>query len=497
MKVRDRVRAAFHLPWPLTARVPIVAGALILAVAIAASHVMMDVVASQQEAGVRQIEAVYLDGISTTIYPHVVARNLADTIKSLRRTMWFHQGMQEQRAIVRLPDGSLFADVAGPDTNLSGDDPVHDPALNRRLERGQGFVFDETTGTGWASRTIIRDGKHVADLYVALELRPLLKERRVLRNRLLAATVLAGLAAAAIGFLIVRRMVLPVRFLTDRLRRAQAGDLEPVPSELLPPQSSEYGRLLRGYNGLVEAFLEREALAARLAQRERESMLGRLAATVAHEVRNPLGGMSTALDTVRKFGDDRAVRVRALDLIERGLWSIRDVVGAVLAINRMPPDARKLLPADLDDLCVLIQREIARRQLRLSWQSGIESEVAVAATETRQVALNLLLNACEVSPAGGEIGFRASINDGCGGLPELNLEVSNSGPGLTPQIVATLSGDRALDPPDQPHWIGLRVIRDLVQGLGGRIVATTLEVGGSRITVTLPVDNSAGQVRAT
>ena len=130
------------------------------------------------------------------------------------------------------------------------------------------------------------------------------------------------------------------------------------------------------------------------------------------------------------------------------------MVGAVLAINRMPPDARKLLPADLDDLCVLIQREIARRQLRLSWQSGIESEVAVAATETRQVALNLLLNACEVSPAGGEIGFRASINDGCGGLPELNLEVSDSGPGLTPQIVATLSGDRALDPPDQPPGIG-------------------------------------------
>jgi len=206
--------------------------------------------------------------------------------------------------------------------------------------------------------------------------------------------------------------------------------------------------------------------------------------------------MSTALDTLRKFGDDCAVRVRALDLIERGLWSIRDVVGAVLAINRMPPDARRLSPADLDDLRVLIEREIARRQLHLSWQSGIESEVAVAATETRQVALNLLLNACEVSPPGGEIGFRASIDDGCGGLPELNLEVSDSGPGLPPDIVATLSGDRVMGTHDPAHWIGLRVICDLVQGLGGRIVATTLEFGGSRITVTLPIDDSAEQVRA-
>lgn len=75
-------------------------------------------------------------------------------------------------------------------------------------------------------------GRHVADLYVALQLRPLLKERLVLRNRLLAATIFAGIAAGGIGFLIVRRMVMPVRLLTDRLRRAQAGALEPVPSEL-------------------------------------------------------------------------------------------------------------------------------------------------------------------------------------------------------------------------------------------------------------------------
>jgi len=483
------VRAACRLPWPLTARVPIVSGALILAVAIGVSHVMMEMMASEQEAGVRQIAAVYLDGISTTIYPHVVAHNLADTKESLYRTMWFHQGMQEQRAIVRLPDGSLFADVSGPGGARRTQDPVHDPALNKRLEQGHGFVFDEATGTGWASRSIVRNGRHVADLYVALELRPLLKERLVLRNRLLVATIISGLAAAAIGFMIVRRMVLPIRFLTDRLRRAQAGHLAAVPNDLLPPQSSEYGRLLRGYNDLVEAFAEREALAARLAQRERESMLGRLAATVAHEVRNPLGGMSTALDTVRKFGNDSAVRDRALDLIERGLWSIRDVVGSVLAFHRMPPDARKLAPSDIDDLCVLIQREVARRHLRLSWRSTIESEVGVAATETRQIALNLLLNACEASPPGTEIGFRVSVDHRPQGLSALIIEVTDSGPGLPPRVAATLTEMGVPDPPDPSRGIGLRVIRDLVRTLGGAIeTALAAEENGCRITVTLPVE---------
>ena len=121
-----RVRTLWQRPWPLTARVPIVSGALILTVAIAVSHVMMSTIGDEQELGVRRLAAVYLDGISTTIYPHVFARNLANTTEALRRTMWFHQSMREQRALVRLPDGDLFADVSGPSGDSNADDPFHD-----------------------------------------------------------------------------------------------------------------------------------------------------------------------------------------------------------------------------------------------------------------------------------------------------------------------------------------------------------------------------------
>ena len=92
-KKREGV-ACWKRPWPLAALVPVVSGALILAVAIVVSRVMMFSVAHEQELGVRQIAAVYLDGISTTVYPHIVARNFANTTEALRRTMWFHQGMR-------------------------------------------------------------------------------------------------------------------------------------------------------------------------------------------------------------------------------------------------------------------------------------------------------------------------------------------------------------------------------------------------------------------
>jgi signal transduction histidine kinase len=497
-KKREGV-AFWKRPWPLAALVPIVSGALILAVAVVVSRVMMFSVAHEQELGVRQIAAVYLDGISTTVYPHIVARNFANTTEALRRTMWFHQGMREQRAIVQLPDGTVFADVSGPNGDVGAGDPLHDANLRRQLEQGGGFVFDETTGTGWAARAIVRDGKHVADLYVAVELKPLIEERQALRRELLLASVLAGSGAAAFGFLIVRRMVLPVRLLAERLRRAQVGDFERVSCAMLPPASSEYGRLLRGYNDLIDAISERELLAAKLAQRERESVLGRLAATVAHEVRNPLGGMSTALNTVRKFGDDPDTRAKGLDLIERGLWSIRDVVNSVLAFHRMPPDSRRLTGGDLDDLRILIEPEIARRRLRLSWDCGIQGTIGVSATETRQITLNLLLNACEASPSDGEVGFRAWIDDDSDHVSRTNLvlQVVDGGPGLPNAVAAALTETDVTDPQDPPRGLGIQVVRDLVRGLGGRIVVTMESEHGSRIIVTLPVSDGTGQEAAT
>jgi two-component system, OmpR family, sensor kinase len=209
--------------------------------------------------------------------------------------------------------------------------------------------------------------------------------------------------------------------------------------------------------------------------------------------------MSTALNTVRKFGDDPDTRAKGLDLIERGLWSIRDVVNSVLAFHRMPPDSRQLTGGDLDDLRILIEPEIARRRLRLAWDCGIEGTIGVSATETRQIILNLLLNACEASPSDGEVGFRAWIDDGSDhvGRTNLVLQVVDGGPGLPNAVAAALTETDAADPHDPPRGLGIRVVRDLVRGLGGRIVTTASSEQGSRIIVTLPVSDGTRQEAVT
>jgi signal transduction histidine kinase len=132
----------------------------------------------------------------------------------------------------------------------------------------------------------------------------------------------------------------------------------------------------------------------------------------------------------------------------------------------------------------------------LSWHSSVAATVDVAATETRQIALNLLLNACEASPPGSEVGFRAWVSpgpDGAGRI-ELNLEVVDAGPGLPQAVAAALTEIGVTDPRDPPRGLGIRVVRDLVRGLNGRIVATAAMDGhGSRIVVTLPPSGGTGQ----
>ncbi len=78
--------------------------------------------------------------------------------------------------------------------------------------------------------------------------------------------------------------------------------------------------------------------------------------------------------------------------------------------------------------------------------------------------------------------------NGPAGLPELTLDVTDSSPGLPPEIAAALTKEDVPGDHDHPRGLGLRIIRDLLRGLGGRITVVPLASGaGTRIIVTLPI----------
>lgn len=254
----------------------------------------------------------------------------------------------------------------------------------------------------------------------------------------------------------------------------------------MPDESSEIGGLMASFNQMAGALREREHLATRLAKEERSAQLGRLASGMAHEVNNPLGGMLNVIDTLRKHGDDQETRLRALDLLERGLTGIANVVRAMLTTYRNMPTKRSLHPRDLDDLQFLLQHEVTQRNLTLRWLNALPDNLPTDGSILRQTALNLLLNACAASPAGSTVEFAAeSVND------FVVICVRDSGPGL-PNAVRKLFDCPLLAPqaPTQELGLGVWTVCRLVGRAGGQIEVLKSDEAGTNLRVTVPFEQT-------
>ena len=133
----------------------------------------------------------------------------------------------------------------------------------------------------------------------------------------------------------------PIRVLTRHLQAGAEHQVSPIPDATVEGAPAEFRTLFGAFNEMAAAVRDRETLSRQLAEEERLASLGRLASGMAHEINNPLGGLFNALDTLKEHGERRDVRRRTIDLIERGLKGIRDVVRTALVTYRTDRDARR------------------------------------------------------------------------------------------------------------------------------------------------------------
>ena len=205
---------------------------------------------------------------------------------------------------------------------------------------------------------------------------------------------------------------------------------------------------------------------------------------MAHEVNNPLGGLLNAADTIRTYADRPEVVRESAELMQRGLGHLREVTRAILDQNRLDRAGQPLRPEDFDDLRLLFSPEAQSREQSLDWRidAGADALASQPATPVRQVALNLLLNAGAVAGQGGRVGL--AVTNG-GDL--LSMTVTDSGAGLNPADLGRLMASGPLPP---GGGVGLRLVHDLVTGLGGTLTHGRVD-GQTVIRVDLPVRGGA------
>ncbi len=457
---------------PLAIKVPLLVAALMIGVAAAISKLVLLRLEATQAAHFAELGGAYLDGLSTALHLSVIRRDPWEAFDALDRSRARYAGVAVQRVLVLLPDETVLA-ASDPLADPIGSDA---PEASRQFDGGAELAV--AADSVWIHRGLTEGGVGIGRIAAEIDVSALAAERRATLIALIGLNAALTVLFATLGWLLVQRMLRPVLSLSDRLARASDGRLDPIPEAELPPADSDEGRAYRRYNIAAAAVAEREALLRRLADEERRALVGRYASAMAHEVNNPLGGMFNAVRMIERHGDDPVRRARAAILLKRGLTGIHNVVRASLMLWRGESDERGLEPGDIDDLRYLIESEARRRELILHWQQDITGPLAVPAQAVRQIALNLLLNACAASPPQGTLRFLAVSE-----RTDLVLIVTDEGPGLPAQARDLLTG-RAPDRLPEAGGLGLWTVSRLLDGLGASL--TLAGPPGTRITVRIP-----------
>jgi signal transduction histidine kinase len=473
-ETRHLIRRTNPFRWPLAWRVPFIVVLLMLSVSVVVTDRVLTRLAETQARHLTQLSDAYLDGLSSAILPHVVRDDVWEVYDALDRARQRYQGLDIAWTVVSDARGRVLASSHPREFPLQG-------LLSDRIS-AQDNTDPAPSMTAAHGRTILRrdltyQGRTLGVVHAEVRIESLIKERWEVLRTLVLTNAFLTLTLAAIGYVAVLRMMRPVRVLSAHLRSGAEGRMSSVPEGELGPPTSEFGSLFRSYNTLLGSVNERERLLAKLAEEERLAALGRLAAGMAHEINNPLGGLLNAVSALKRHGEKPVVRETSIRLLETGLRGIRDIVRSSLATYRRRDDQLALTATDLDDLQLLLQPEIKRKQLTLTWDNRICRSLAIPAGAVRDAALNLLLNGCAASPIAGTLTFMAASTDA-----GLLLVVGDQGPGMPEGVLRYLNDqDDDQAPLGEREGLGLWMVKRFARENGGRLSAHRNADGGTAV----------------
>ncbi|MEI7447830.1 MAG: cache domain-containing protein, partial [Burkholderiales bacterium] len=399
----------------------------------------------------------------------------------------------------------LFGDRRAIGTRVS--QSVRDAVLGRGetwLDRA--FVVDDWFVSGYEP---LEDagGRRVGMLYVGYAEGPFRWIKRTAVITVFAVVLLAMFAALRVSLRWSGAIFTPVERMTDTMRRVEAGDADARVGPL--PNRDELGRLAEGLDHLLDTVDEKtralralaDSLDRQVAERsaaleqvqqqvlrnEKLATVGQLTAGVAHEINNPMAVIQANLDFARELLGPAAEPVREeLGRIDAQVERVRRIVAGLLQYAKPAEFVGYVHPVDvgavLDECLVLAGTRIASGRVAIRRESLATRPASINPSELQQVLVNLLLNALQAMPDGGELSV--ATRDGDAGTVE--IEVADRGPGLSEAALASLF--KPFNTTKQEGTgLGLWVSSSLVERYGGRIVAANREDGqGARFVVVLP-----------
>lgn len=254
----------------------------------------------------------------------------------------------------------------------------------------------------------------------------------------------AGLGLVAVfGYLTAQAVARPLERLAEQTRTLPAVEVARVGG----------GREL---DHLVDAM---NRMLAEVRRAERLAVMGRMAAGVAHEIRNPLSSMKMTVQMLKEGAPDPEPYSLLLREIERLELTAAELVGVSQPLRK----ERVKLDTVVGEVLELMRRQLEHLSIRVEQRFAPAPEVEVDVARFKRCVMNLVLNGAQAMPSGGPIRVGVSTRDG-----RVRLEVSDEGPGVPPDV-----GDRVFEPfvttKQDGVGLGLALTKRIVEDHGGSI----------------------------
>ncbi|MCW5888943.1 MAG: GAF domain-containing protein [bacterium] len=215
------------------------------------------------------------------------------------------------------------------------------------------------------------------------------------------------------------------------------------------------------------------------------SSLGMLAAGIAHEIRNPLVAVKTFLDLLPQRLDDADFVSRFRELSQSELKRVTDLISDLLALGKSKTAERRPieLATTLEPVLRLMESTARKRQVEVIARLPPDLPLVLAdSDQMKQIVLNLLLNAIEVSPPGSAVQFDVHL-----ATPStVVLEVRDQGPGIPPEHLETIF-EPFFTTKESGTGLGLPLVHQMVTEHGGEIDVESHVGRGSAFRITFPL----------
>ena len=241
----------------------------------------------------------------------------------------------------------------------------------------------------------------------------------------------------------------------------------------------------RGYLENVRS-LEQE-----IHRQERLSELGNLAATVAHEIRNPLNSISMGMQRLKaEFTptEDAEEYAHFLDLMRNEVRRLNGIVEQFLALARPLKLQREQVDVGefFRDVAALLEAEAKAANVRIELEIAPDLPLLRADRNyMKQLLMNLLLNGIQAMPSGGALTLQAGMEK-----ESLRFSITDRGIGIAPDKLSKIF-DPYFTTKANGSGLGLAIARRIVDAHGGKITAESQPGQGSCFRVWLPIDKQA------